>query len=387
MRRVTAHAEDVAPLPMRRDAPARTAEASPRVLVVAPGINSRGGIVSVVRLHMTMPLWGQMQCDLLATYDDRSPAAKVKSALLAYLRAPVKVMRADIVHLHVAGELSLLRKLPIFAFARCCRKAVIVHVHASSPESLFERTPAWAVQFVLGKADRVLALSQSWASLIRDRIQGANISVLPNPVADYAADAHREPRRPMVLFVGRLEPRKGYTTLLQAAALILKRHPETEFWFAGHGELNRATAEARRLGIEASVHLCGWTDPEQTARLYEQASVFCLPSHNEGVPMSVLEAMSHGTPVVCTRVGGLSEFVVEGETGSFAEVGDPQSTADKILRFLEDPAFAATVAAAARRSVQHRCSLAAVEGELRKIYAGLLRERATGRVAEPTASL
>ena len=282
---------------------------TPRVLVVAPGMTSRGGIVSVVRLHMSMPLWKEMRCDLLETYDDGGSWAKVRAACRAYLLAPGKVLRADLVHLHLAGELSLLRKLPIVALARFFRKPLLVHVHASSPESLFSATPAWAVRFVLSNADRVIALSRSWASLIGAQVPGTKTCIVPNPVQTFTPTRAAGARKPVVLFVGRLEARKGYKTLLQAAAIVLRRFPDTQFWFAGHGELEAAAAEAERLGIRSSVCLMGWTNSEKTASLYEQASVFCLPSHNEGVPMSVLEAMSHGVPVVCTRVGGLPEFV------------------------------------------------------------------------------
>lgn len=341
---------------------------SPRVLVVSPGINSRGGIVSVVRLHMGMPVWREMNCYLLSTYDDRSALHKLFAALSAYLRAPFKVMNVDIVHLHVAGQLSLMRKLPIASIARLCGKALLVHVHASSPESLFQSTPGWAVQSMLGKADCVIALSNSWANTIRDRVPGVKVTVVPNPVLNVSTEDRELERKRIVLFVGKLEPRKGYMTLLHAASIILKRHPDMQFWFAGHGELDQARAEAERLGIGSSVRLLGWTHVGKLARLYQESCVFCLPSQNEGVPMSVLEAMSHGTPVVCTRVGGLSEVIVDGENGLFSAVDNPESTAEKILRLIDDPAYASSMAAAATRSVQASCGVDIVGKHLRQLY-------------------
>lgn len=357
----------------------------PRVLVVAPGRTSRGGIVSVVRLHMEMTVWREMRCALLSTYDDRSSGRKLAAALLAYLLAPLKMMRVDMVHLHVAGQHSLMRKLPIALAARLLRKVLIVHIHASSPESLFDATPSWAVRSVIGKADCVIALSNSWADVIRHHVPSASVTVIPNPVQTFSDNGCGAERKPFVLFAGKLEPRKGYATLLEAAAIILKQYPEMQFLFAGHGELDQARAQSEQLGISSSIHLLGWTDAVKLGRLYDEASVFCLPSHNEGVPMSVLEAMSHGTPVVCTRVGGLSEVIVDGESGLFAAVGSPESTARNILRLLDDPAFARSMAATARRQVQTCYGIDVIDDKLRRLYWTCTADR-QGLVPRPIQS-
>jgi glycosyltransferase involved in cell wall biosynthesis len=225
---------------------------------------------------------------------------------------------------------------------------------------------------VLGKADRIVALSDSWAKVIRDHFPSARITVVPNPVLCSSELGRPAERKRVVLFVGKLEPRKGYMTLLQAAPIILQQHPDMQFWFAGHGDLEGAHAEAKRLGISASVRLLGWTEAGDVARLHQEACVFCLPSHNEGLPMAVLEAMSYGSPVVCTRVGGLADIVVDGENGLFATVGDAESTAEKILRLVNDPALAHSIAAAAARRVQESCGVDIVSKKLRQMYTGLL---------------
>jgi glycosyltransferase involved in cell wall biosynthesis len=337
-----------------------------KVLVVAPSVTARGGIVSVLRLHMEMPLWREANCELLSTYVDGTTFRKALAALRAYLLAPVKIAKSDIVHVHVAGQFSLLRKLPIALIARLFRKVLVVHVHAFSSESLFEATPSWAIRLVLGHADRIIALSDGWAKVIRDHLPHARVSVIPNPVPERAVGL--KDRRRIVLFAGKLEPRKGYLTLLQAAPLVLEKYPDAQFWFAGHGELDAASKEAARLGVTGSVHLLGWTNCDTLNSLYQESTVFCLPSHGEGVPMSVLEAMSHATPVVCTPVGGLPEIIVDGENGLFANVGDATSVGKSILHLLDDPAYASSVACAGRRTVQQVCGMKMVEDRLLQLY-------------------
>lgn len=340
-----------------------------QVLVVAPGRNGRGGIDSVVRLHQSTRVWGEM-CNILSTYDDRSSWRKVWAALKAYAQSPFALLRVHIVHFHLAGEISLLRKLPILVLAGALRKRVIIHVHAASEESLFKKTPHWAWTLAFRCADRVIALSPSWAEIIRRNTEHANVVVLPNPVKIFSP-ASRNSGRPRVLYVGKLEARKGFDTLIDAAAIVLREFPHVEFWFAGHGNLEEARAQADRLGAFGQVRLLGWVSANELEEVYDQVDLFCLPSFNEGVPMSVLEAMSHGLPVICTPVGGIPDVVEDGTNGLFVEPGNPVSIADAILRLLSDPELATSLARAGRKTVQESCKLEVVANKLEAIYQDL----------------
>src|ERR1700733_180831 len=342
----------------------------PRVLVVAPGRNGRGGIDSVVRLHQSTPLWAEM-CDMLSTYDDRNALRKIWAALKAYIQSPLALLRAHIVHVHLAGQISLLRKLPLLALATALHRRVIIHVHAASEESLFTKTPRWAWEFALHSADCVIALSPSWAEIIRRNAKHTRVVVVPNPVQTFLPSSRNAGESPRVLYVGKLEARKGFDTLIAAAVIVLREWPQTEFWFAGHGNLKDAKKQAENLGIEDHVRLLGWVSSSELEDIYDQVDLFCLPSYNEGVPMSVLEAMSHGLPVICTRVGGLPDVVKQGSNGMFVEPGSAESIADMILHLLREPELAASLARAGRKTVQESCSLELVADRLEEIYRNL----------------
>jgi glycosyltransferase involved in cell wall biosynthesis len=341
-----------------------------QVLVVAPGRNGRGGIDSVVRLHQSTHMWDGM-CTILSTYDDRSSLKKIWAAVKAYTHAPFALLNVQIVHIHLAGQISLLRKLPIQALANVLHKRVILHIHAASEESLFQKTPRWAWKFAFDNADRVIALSPSWAEIIRRNTEHSNIIVLPNPVKMFSSAPRKVGLSPRVLYVGKLESRKGFDTLIAAAAIVLRDFPKAEFWFAGHGELKEASEQASQLGISSQVRLLGWVSAEELERIYDHVDLFCLPSHNEGVPMSVLEAMSHGLPVICTPVGGIPDVVKDGSNGMFVEPGNADSIANMILRLLREPELAASLADAGHKTVQDTCKLELVVNQLEAIYLDL----------------
>jgi glycosyltransferase involved in cell wall biosynthesis len=347
---------------------------NPRVLVVAPGHRGRGGIDSVVRLYQDTLMWNEMSCHMLSTYDDRNTRRKIFAAIKGYLSAPAALIHVDIVHVHLAGEISLLRKIPILVMAKVLRRRVIIHVHACSEESLFIKTPRWAWKFVLKNADRVIALSSSWERCIKLHASDAHVVVIPNPVRSFPlAATQRDNISPRILYVGKLEARKGYDTLIAAAAIVLNKFPRAEFWLAGHGELDAARRQAEHYGISSNVRLLGWVTGVELERIYEMVNIFCLPSHNEGVPMSMLEAMSHSLPVICTAVGGVPDVIENEYSGLLVEPGNAESVASGILRLLQEPKRAALIAEFGYRKVSEMCSIDIVATQISEIYRDLAK--------------
>lgn len=351
------------------------------VLVIAPA-DGRGGIASVVRLHSQTEAWRVMRARLLSTYDDRSSWRKILSAAKAYVAAPLLIARATIVHVHLAAQKSVLRKLPLILMAKSLGKPVIVHVHAFSMESLFDSTTLYAGRLTLRLADHVIALSQVWADAMTSRDASLSVSVIQNPVSTFRRNSWTPDQTPVVLYAGKLEARKGYQDLLAAAVPILKAFPSTQFWFAGHGDIEVAKAMADTYGIRESVKFMGWLSPEEMSKAYESATIFCLPSYNEGVPMVVLEAMARGIPVVCTKVGGLPNYIEHGENGLFADAGDSVSIAKTILFLLMDSSHAQTIGERGAKTIQNTCSLEAVSKQLESLYWRLLHGKPAAEVPQ-----
>jgi len=340
------------------------------ILVIAPA-GGRCGIASVVRLHSQTSTWRTRGCHLLSTYDDRSAWRKLITAAKAYVTVPFLISRTSIFHIHLAAQRSIFRKLPFVLLAKMLNKPLIVHVHAFSVESLYEDTALSAGQYCLRLADCVVALSESWKSALEARDLSLKVRVIPNPVITQPR-SRNENGAPIILYAGKLELRKGYRDLLNAAVSILAEFPDAQFWFAGHGEVQQASDLADRLGIRESVHFLGWLDEQDMANAYDVASVFCLPSYNEGVPMVVLEAMARGLPTVCTRVGGLPDFIQNGMNGLFAEPGQPHTIAAAIIQLLTDRGYAHKIRVNAFRTVESRCSLASVSDQLENLYRAVL---------------
>jgi glycosyltransferase involved in cell wall biosynthesis len=179
-------------------------------------------------------------------------------------------------------------------------------------------------------------------------------------------------RRPRLVTVGRLQAPKDAVTLVRALAALRGRPFEAVL--VGDGPDRPAVEEeVRRLGLEPAVELLGERD--DVPELLGTADVFVLSSHSEGLPLSILEAMAAGLPVVASNVGGVSEVVVDGDTGLLVPPGDAQSLAAAIERLLEDPPLCRRLGEAGRIRVAEHFDLAAVQQAHLDLYRRVLARR------------
>jgi glycosyltransferase involved in cell wall biosynthesis len=207
------------------------------------------------------------------------------------------------------------------------------------------------------RADRVLASSlHSAARLSADYgIDADRVRVVPEPIdlsrwrrALEEAPAG-PPERSLILCVAHLYPRKDVATLLDAIA----RLPEAFLHIVGTGpELPRLRMRAARLGLESRVEFLGHVSFERLAAEYRGASLFCLPSRQEGFGIVFLEAMAAGLPIVAARAAAVPEVVADGECGILVPPGDPDALTAALGRLLADPRQARRLGEAGRRRVE-----------------------------------
>jgi glycosyltransferase involved in cell wall biosynthesis len=139
-----------------------------------------------------------------------------------------------------------------------------------------------------------------------------------------------------LLFVGRLEPVKNLTFLLHAFREALKIEPQLKLWIVGDGnEKGRLEKLSAELGIQADVTL--WGQQLEVARFFSLADVFVMSSVSEGLPMSLLQALSLGLPAIVTDVGGMAEVVRLADAGRIISDGDSGSMAKEIVQLVADP--------------------------------------------------
>lgn len=178
------------------------------------------------------------------------------------------------------------------------------------------------------------------------------------------------PAAPLVGIVGRVVPIKNHALFLEAAARVRRRLPAARFVVVGDGELRpEVEAQAAALGLADAVTFTGWQ--RDLAAIYSDLDVLVISSHNEGTPVSVIEALAAGCPVVATRVGGLPDLLEGGKLGKLTPPGDPEALAAAIIETLQAPPQAET----ARRLMLDRYGIDRLVHDLDSLYRGLLARK------------
>jgi glycosyltransferase involved in cell wall biosynthesis len=204
--------------------------------------------------------------------------------------------------------------------------------------------------------------------------------VIPNAVdvasAPRWSPAERE--RPLIVAVGRLKAPKDFPTLIRALSGL--RPDSFEAVIVGEGpDRPRLEEEIEALGLSGRVRLAG--ERRDVPELLAAADVFVLPSASEGLPVSVLEAMAAGLPVIASRVGGVPEQVSDGETGLLVEPGDPNELTAALDRLIADPSLRRRLGAAGRARAEQAFDLDPFRRAHVELYS---RELARRRLPAPT---
>ena len=229
---------------------------------------------------------------------------------------------------------------------------------------------------ILERADRIIAATPAEQAQLRwlYRASRRQITVIP-PGVDTArfsnlmspSEARRsmgiKPDSKVLLFVGRIEPLKAVDTILEALHALRDRAPtllqKLHFMIVGGDPQSKHDREMARLqdlsiklGIDSLVSFVGAKEQSELPRYYSAATAVIMPSDYESFGMVALEAMSSGTPVIASQVGGLQFLVRDRETGFHIPAREPISLADCIIQLLADPNRTATMGDSAARLAQ-----------------------------------
>jgi glycosyltransferase involved in cell wall biosynthesis len=225
------------------------------------------------------------------------------------------------------------------------------------------------VRDTLECAAQVLALSGQWQDRLKRIAPRAAVQTLPNAVALRDVRARAPDDAPVrIVFAGRIGARKGAFELLRAFARLAPKFPRATLICAGDGEGDKLAALAAELGMSDRFECPGWLNAEQMADELRRASIFALPSHQEGVPIALLEAMSHSLPVITTPVGGIPEVVENDRNGLMVPPGDVDAIEAALERLLQSPDERERLGAAARATIAERYSLESTIERLAALY-------------------
>lgn len=324
------------------------------IVIVGP-VGAQGGISSVVESVLLTDAFQRLPNVAVvktALNKDRGHISKLvaaATALLAFLREATTSRCCHVVHIHVSIGSSFWRKLLFVLVAHIHGDAIVFHLHSGQSHDYFRHNgPLFriiAIKVALAFSDLVVVLSESHRKIVHSFVDDSRIRVIPNPAPAVArrnwgreADASSGPCR--LVFMGRLAPSKGVADLLHAMLIARNTGEDIVLAICGEGSEHASLQHLTNdLGLSKSVTFYGWVSGEEKAHILGHADALVLPSYNEALPMTILEAMAVGLPVVASTVGTIPEIVDDGVTGLLYPPGDIHILARHLMTIARDPLF------------------------------------------------
>ena len=283
-----------------------------------------------------------------------------------------------IVHIHGASYHSFYRKYIFFKLSQLFGKAVIYHVHGAEYHLFYENSNKYTkylIQDFINNADCIICLSNRWKMFFENTFRPRKVEVVKNivPIISDLNTTSSSVLPLKFLFLGHISERKGIWLLLETIKENKKEFLGTAlFHIGGNGETERLKSLIKKFEVEKIVEFIGWVSSEKKEKYLRESDVFILPSYNEGLPISVLEAMSYQLPILSTPVGGIPEVVEDGKNGILIEPGNKKSLTAAIRFMVNNPSFRNMAANISYEKVQPHFP-EQVKEQLNLIYQELLQ--------------
>ncbi len=306
------------------------------------------------RRHAFLPFHTYSRKGGSASYGEESVALKAVRVLWDLARFILFLVRRapHLVHVHTSfGDWSFWRDSIYVILSRAAGKTVFLQIHGGDLESFMSRHPGAGSmpRILLSFPTRIGVLSRMQELPLRSLSRRDGIDRVPNLVKTEETPPRMKIRSGLgipsgacvILFTApHLYPAKGVFELMHAAEILLPSHPELRFCVIGGGG---AESELRRIRQSMRggdrMLFTGNLSPPAVREWMSAADIFTLPSHGEGFPMSVLEAMSAGLPVAATRVGAVPEMIEEGTGGLLIPPRDPKALVRALAVLIARPSI------------------------------------------------
>ena len=345
-----------------------------KVLMIGPARSVNGGISGVINNYYNAGLDKQVDLTYIGTMEDGSKVHKLLVAAKALLKFVMVVSKYDIVHVNMASDVSIYRKMPFIYIASLCKKKIIIHQHGGHIDEFYYEicndSQRKRIQRVMDKADKMLVVAPHLKDIFGDITDVHKITVFPNTVkvpTVYEKDYSRQ----KLLFLGRLCKEKGIKELLDAVSELKEQYSKLELYLGGIwvDEDLKEKADCHSEWI----HQLGWIDSEQKEKYLKECNIFVLPTYFEGMPVSLLEGMAYGCACVATNVGGIPHMVTTQETGLLIPPKDTKALKDALAELLEDDNLQKKCGAAGRAKINKEYNLDNSVKELVQIYHNINR--------------
>jgi glycosyltransferase involved in cell wall biosynthesis len=351
-----------------------------QVLYIGPDHrNHRGGVGAVLDVYSKhiQPF------KFIPTYVTKSFGKQFTTYMVAIFRLVYMCItdrNIRILHIHHASRGSFIRKSILTVIGKLFGKKVILHIHGGGFHHYYKESGLLKpfIKYILEHADAVVCLSENWKKYYSTTFKLRHLQIINNVIEDPSIQNVARNGSVNLLFLGHITEKKGVFDLLNVLGANRESFgKKVTFTIGGIGDEEKLNKAITEYNFDGEVKFAGWVSGKKKAELLNKCDVYVLPSYNEGLPISILEAMSYGKPIIATQVGGIPEIVKHGYNGWLFKPGDKQALGNIIDEVLRNKS---KLQEYGNNSLQitRGYTPAAVVASLQQLYANLINEKVNG---------
>lgn len=336
----------------------------------------KGGIAAVINGYRGSKLEKEFEVKYVESYKDGSKLTKLFKGISGYINFiwVLLIDKPNLIHIHSSFGASFYRKLPFIYIASLTNKPIINHIHGADFEEFYlmaSNKKKQLIKKVYNKCSILIALSEEWKDRLKLIVPEDKIEVVENysivNLECAKENFEREPNN-QILFLGEIGKRKGCYDIPRVIKIVAERIPTVKFVLGGDGDIEQIKLLLNENGVINNVIFPGWIRGEEKEKYLKESDIFFLPSYNEGMPMSILDAMGFGLPIVSTNVGGIPKIVNTEKNGYIYNPGEIENFANAIIELLENKSKLKSYSRNSFEIVNEKYSLELHLEQIKKIY-------------------
>lgn len=320
-----------------------------KVVIVGPDIKAQGGMGSVLNAYSQF----LSPFNYLTTNSRRGKIAGLFNFGISLLKLPVLRLRGKrVLHIHYAGLKSWFRKKLVLSVGKILGYKTIMHCHCDLP-FLTKIEGLSDVKGTLRKANINVLLATQYEKFAKQELDLPTTAILNNTVCCLPKIESQRTETVTFLFLGVMEGAKGVFELIEAAKLLKEKGKKFRIIMAGSGKDETAVKSlVQQCGLKDYIELPGWIKGDDKFQKIAQSHIFVLPSHSEGMPMSIIETKYYGLPAIATKTGATTDIIAEGVDGFLVEIGDVAALADAMEKYIDNPGLIQSHSENSRQSAE-----------------------------------
>ena len=313
-----------------------------KVLMVGSETTVKGGMTTVVNSFLNHS-FSKYEIEYIPTHYNCGIIKNILSFFGNIIRLSKAIKENQIIHMHMSERGSCIRKYIVFKIAKKNNKKIIIHTHGAEFKEYYSNLSynmkRRIIELLTG-CDEVITLGENWNEYFKSLSSDIRCRILKNSVEIAPYKVSMDDKDFNILFLAIIDKRKGIYDLIEAANKILKVYvgdKKINFIIAGTGKEEEEVKKiVKQYKLNNNFNFLGWIDGEKKKEVLKNTHLFVLPSYNEGLPVSILEAISYGIPVISTDVGSINEAVLNNFNGYLIEPGNIKELKCKINNIIEN---------------------------------------------------